>query len=206
MYAQNDESSSRNSYGDELERQKFADRLKSLIPSRGERAFSAKAGISTSGLRGALKNGNPGREMMIAIARAAGVSLEWLATGEGPREPSSASSSLSLDRDDRMDGRQEYSARTEKIKRNQATDSTGAVTTTRGQLPLFPKDFDRLAACLAAAQRLPDKLDAQDQLKVAYRVNGLIDFLVAQGGREDSLDQEDIAALAFVLHKMIGKN
>lgn len=68
----------------ERDRASFIARLESLIPPRGETAFARQAGISPGGLRGAKKNGNPGREMLVRIARTADVSVEWLATGEGP--------------------------------------------------------------------------------------------------------------------------
>jgi hypothetical protein len=80
------ESSSFESEVEREERSRFVARLRSLIPEKGENSFARRAGISPSGLRGALKNGNPGRAMLLSIAREAGVRVEWLATGEGHRE------------------------------------------------------------------------------------------------------------------------
>lgn len=74
-----------------LDRDLFKARLRSVIPTRGENGFARRAQISASGLRGALKSGNPGRVMLLAIARTAGVSLQWLATGEGPMRPEAPS-------------------------------------------------------------------------------------------------------------------
>lgn len=64
---------------------KFADRLASLIPTgMSERAFAREIGISIGGLRGLLHEGNsPNLDTLIAISRVRGVSVGWLATGEG---------------------------------------------------------------------------------------------------------------------------
>jgi len=67
------------------------DRLRSLIPHRQEAAFAARAGVPQSTLRGTLKHGNPQLETLVAIARAGGVTVEWLATGEGPMRPEAPS-------------------------------------------------------------------------------------------------------------------
>jgi len=41
--------------------------------------------MSASGLRGVLSEGNPTLRTLVRLARAGGVPLLWLATGEGPR-------------------------------------------------------------------------------------------------------------------------
>ena len=46
-------------------------------------ALAKKAGISQSGIRRYFSGGEPTRPHLIALASAAGVSLNWLATGEG---------------------------------------------------------------------------------------------------------------------------
>lgn len=65
--------------------EKFAARLARLMPSgMSERAFAREIGISIGGLRGLLHEGNsPNLDTLMAIARARGVSVSWLATGEG---------------------------------------------------------------------------------------------------------------------------
>lgn len=65
----------------ELERARFRARLRSLVPSGSESRVARAAGISQSGLRGALAHGNPGRDVLVKIAGALGVSVSWLATG-----------------------------------------------------------------------------------------------------------------------------
>lgn len=51
-------------------------------------AFARKAGIYESLLRQYVAGSMPGADKLVAIARAAHVNLEWLATGEGPMEAS----------------------------------------------------------------------------------------------------------------------
>lgn len=46
-------------------------------------ALAKKAGVSQSGIRRYFNGGEPTRPHLIGLARAAGVSVEWLATGAG---------------------------------------------------------------------------------------------------------------------------
>lgn len=67
----------------------FGERLKQCVRIIGsENALARKASISTAGLRKYLSGGEPTRPVLIAIATAAGVNVEWLATGKGPMRPS----------------------------------------------------------------------------------------------------------------------
>ncbi len=50
-------------------------------------ALARQAGISQSGIRRYFRGGDPSRRHLIAIANAAGVSVEWLATGEAGGAP-----------------------------------------------------------------------------------------------------------------------
>lgn len=79
--------------------EQFVERLKKAIGNRSLRGFSGAAGISASVLRQYLGGrSEPTRPALIAIARTAGVSLQWLATGEEPWQengsPSVAGESL----------------------------------------------------------------------------------------------------------------
>lgn len=70
----------------------FHERLRVLIAERGGNAtaFARLAGISQSGLHRIISGGDPSFQILIQIANAAGVSLDWLATGVGEmRQPSS---------------------------------------------------------------------------------------------------------------------
>jgi phage repressor protein C with HTH and peptisase S24 domain len=78
----------------------FVERLKNLCNRAGNAsALAKKAGISNSGLSRYLNGGDPSRKVLVSLAQATGVSLQWLATGEGPMEKSqegSRPSSLTL--------------------------------------------------------------------------------------------------------------
>jgi len=66
----------------------FPGRLLRLIGRTPVRAFARETGISEGVLRKYLSNkSDPSRTRLITIAEAGGVSLEWLATGQGPMTP-----------------------------------------------------------------------------------------------------------------------
>ena len=62
----------------------FQERFQMLIPRRGLAEFARKSNLSVGALRRYESGGSPGIDHAVAISKAAGVSLEWLATGEGP--------------------------------------------------------------------------------------------------------------------------
>lgn len=63
----------------------WPDRLRQLIAIAGSASALAKgAGISQSGLTRYLAGGEPSRRVLVALAKAAGVRVLWLASGEGP--------------------------------------------------------------------------------------------------------------------------
>lgn len=60
----------------------FSERLKTVVPSGSGRAFAKKAGIGYSTVHNYLSGvSSPTLENLVALARAADVSVEWLATG-----------------------------------------------------------------------------------------------------------------------------
>lgn len=61
----------------------FSERLRVAIGSESTNKFALKCGISESLVRKYLAGSIPGFDKATAMARAAGVSLEWLAGGEG---------------------------------------------------------------------------------------------------------------------------
>lgn len=86
----------------------FAERLRLAIGEESENAFATRSGVSRPLLRQYLTGSEPGMTKLVAIARAAGVSVEWLATGEGPMRPqagrddgvsSTANAARQIDRD-----------------------------------------------------------------------------------------------------------
>ncbi|MBV7264349.1 hypothetical protein KCG43_20260 [Photobacterium sp. WH24] len=68
--------------------QGFPKRLLELIGTESKLSFGRNVGITDSGLRKYLPPGKslPTFEKLVAIARYKGVQLEWLATGQGPKE------------------------------------------------------------------------------------------------------------------------
>lgn len=65
----------------------FAERLKQVMRDESVLGFAKKSGLSEGAIRQYLKGGEPGIEKVIAIANATGVSVGWLATGDGQPEP-----------------------------------------------------------------------------------------------------------------------
>lgn len=69
----------------------FHARLNLLLPSfKSARAFAAASGVSQTGLQRLLNGGEPTLSTLVALARAAQVNIEWLATGDGPMRGSAA--------------------------------------------------------------------------------------------------------------------
>ena len=63
----------------------FAKRLSLTVSGQSISGFSIKCGVSESLLRKYLAGDSlPGTDKLVAIARAADIALEWLATGDGP--------------------------------------------------------------------------------------------------------------------------
>ncbi|WP_230371170.1 XRE family transcriptional regulator [Paludibacterium denitrificans] len=70
----------------EPESSDFHQRLASLLPSfKSVRAFAIASGVSQTGLQRLINGGEPTLSTLVSLAKAGGVSVEWLATGEGTR-------------------------------------------------------------------------------------------------------------------------
>lgn len=69
------------------QRSDLAQRIALLMNGMSGLAFAQKCGFSDSLLRKYLAGSIPGADKLVAIARAGGVSVDWLATGEGPMRP-----------------------------------------------------------------------------------------------------------------------
>jgi phage repressor protein C with HTH and peptisase S24 domain len=63
----------------------FGGRLLQAIGSESVHAFSKRAGVSDSTLRGYLKGNMPAADTALIIADAAGVNLDWLISGRDPQ-------------------------------------------------------------------------------------------------------------------------
>jgi len=74
----------RSGFEPELERDNgFHERLRKILEGEASSsAFARRAGISQSGFHRIEKGGEPTLKTIIAIAKAAGVSVQWLATGD----------------------------------------------------------------------------------------------------------------------------
>ena len=64
----------------------FIGRVKELIGDLSVRKFAHRAELNPSTLQATLEGRRPQMDTLVAIARAGGVTLDWLATGEGPRQ------------------------------------------------------------------------------------------------------------------------
>ncbi|WP_347004138.1 XRE family transcriptional regulator [Enterobacter roggenkampii] len=63
--------------------EQFSERLKSIVPSGSGRDFAKKAGIGYSTVHNYLRAASsPTLENLVLLAKAGGVSVEWLATGK----------------------------------------------------------------------------------------------------------------------------
>ncbi|MGE4501945.1 MAG: helix-turn-helix domain-containing protein [Thiomicrospira sp.] len=70
----------------EDEKKGFANRLSSLLDHRGLNQFAKECGLSEGTIRNILKNAAlPRLDNLISMANAAGVTVEWLATGRGAK-------------------------------------------------------------------------------------------------------------------------
>lgn len=72
----------------------FFKRLEEIAQIAGSvNALSVKSGVPQSTLRNYFKGGEPGRPHLIALAKAGGKSVEWLATGSESTNKAKASNS-----------------------------------------------------------------------------------------------------------------
>lgn len=63
----------------------LSERLRELIGDRSIRLYAKEVGVSEGTVRGYLRGTPPKLLELVKIAKLDGVSLEWLATGEGPK-------------------------------------------------------------------------------------------------------------------------
>ena len=73
--------------------EEFAKRLDRALNGEKPTAFAKRAGLTASAFMKYFNGSQPGLETAIAIAKTAGVSLEWLATGRGPMRTEAPSDS-----------------------------------------------------------------------------------------------------------------
>lgn len=68
----------------------LVDRVRQVIGSSSARSFAIRHGIKPSTLQSILEGRRPIIDNLVAVARAGGVNVDWLATGEGPMCPGEA--------------------------------------------------------------------------------------------------------------------
>ena len=193
----------------------LGERIDGLIDKIGSLGLASHAaGVSASTLRRYARGQVQAPfSAMVGLARKAGVSLEWLATGQGPRTPGKepvatvvAIGPKGLWRDE---PEQEASrpangppgpALMAGYSSHHPPGDPGHSPTAKSTLPA---DLPRLAACLEAVQQLPEALDAQRQLTLAYVMIDLIHFLDDQGHQPNHFDRQDLADLARMLNKAV---
>lgn len=74
----------------------FSARLRALVGEQSARAFARRAGVSDTFVRQCLAGqSEPTRPVLIALATAGAVRLDWLATGQGPMREGDAQASAS---------------------------------------------------------------------------------------------------------------
>lgn len=64
---------------------RFTERVREVVGEESVRNFAKRAGVGLSTLQHVIEGGKPGVDKLVAIARAGGVTVDWLATGEGPK-------------------------------------------------------------------------------------------------------------------------
>lgn len=66
------------------------DRILEIIGGQSARNFAKLAGVNDGTLRSILKGSRPSIDIVIQIAKAGNVNIDWLATGNGPKDTSDA--------------------------------------------------------------------------------------------------------------------
>lgn len=70
----------------------FTVRIRNVIGDESVRSFAKRAGLGTSTLQNIVEGARPTVDKLVAIAHAGAVSIDWLATGQGPRDRTTAES------------------------------------------------------------------------------------------------------------------
>jgi hypothetical protein len=175
------------------EKAQFIARLGSLIPDRKENDFARRAGISPSGLRGALKHGNPVRTTLVGLSRAGNVNLAWLATGEGTPERVKANGGNEED----MGGKAPVIA---------PGNAHGKGTYSRGsrneEMPPRRQAIGLMRRIFSALEVTGVAEEDDAFLDVADRTLQAINGLIERQGDEQVLTQEDYDALVRIVAKL----
>lgn len=72
----------------------LAERIKSLVGDESQAAFARRSGVGESLLRQYFAGTEPSASRLVRLADAANVSIEWLATGRGPKDRAAGAAQL----------------------------------------------------------------------------------------------------------------
>lgn len=157
----------------------FRKRLEILATEHGSiEALARACGMKGSTLRKWIDGpSEPNRARLVAIAQGARVSLAWLATGEGPREP--AASSV-----------------TPVSTRHEA----GASTESR---PMEEADVRIFFGVVSAVQRLEERLPEPIKAEIAVRMRHALAVMARDQDHQARLDLDDLDDLARIARKLL---
>jgi len=132
---------------------RFSGRVRIAIDDESVRGFAQRAGIAPTTLQDILNGSLPRLDTLLAIASAANVGIEWLATGKGEMRPASAELAR-IDRDlARLDSR-------EALIRRQHADDPDAVLYRDVEIPRQAL-MKRREEILAATRQEPAAIDLE---------------------------------------------
>jgi len=96
----------------------FAERLDQSIHDTSVRSFSRKCGVSETALRAYLAGkSDPSRRALVAMAKTAGVSVSWLATGNGIMHPGDCGPESNVTQENQLLREEQRQAQQEKFKK-----------------------------------------------------------------------------------------
>lgn len=162
-------------------------RLEAAVEMIGSNGVAAEAGgVSVSTLQRYIRGEVSAPFVALAgIARRSGVSLDWLATGEGPRERRPGGEAK---------GEPIASGRwpAPPCHNQEEDEGAGAV------------DVAVFFSIVEAAQALEGDLSKEDRVEIGMRMMRAIAVASDHDDHEQQLDQEDFHALARVVRKLVG--
>jgi len=162
-------------------------RLETVVEMIGSNGLAAEAaGVSVSTLQRYIRGEVSAPFVALAgIARRSGVSLDWLATGEGQREHRQGGEATG---ESAAGGRRPMPP-----CREQEDEEDGATV-----------DVAALFSIVEAAQALEGDLSKEDRVEIGMRMMRAIAVVSDHDDHEQRLDQEDFHALARIVRKLVG--
>lgn len=165
--------------GRELAGDGFRKRLNALATEHGSiEALARACGMKGSTLRKWIDGpSEPNRARLVAIAQGAKVSVAWLATGEGPREPASSSVAPA-------------------VARGGGTEATESRSMEEEDVRIF-------FGVVSAVQRLEGRIPEPIKAEVAVRMRHALAVMARDQDHQVRLDQDDLDQLARIAQKLL---